>query len=240
MCCAARPPLAGSSGSRGWPHPASRMHLRPLTSEKGPRSPAALPVDLDRARIRSPCRPCRPCRRAAGRHRALLLRLLGHHRLGGDQQAGDRRRVLQRGAHHLGRVDHAAADQIAVLVGLGVEAPVGVRCSRAACRPPPPRRGRRSRRSAAPATATPCGRSRPRPAGRRWPGLTLSSALIARSSATPPPATTPSSTAARVACIASSTRSLRSLTSISVEPPTRITATPPASLASRSCSFSRS
>ena len=38
----------------------------------------------------------------------------------------------------------------------------------------------------------------------------------------------PSSTAARVACIASSTRSLRSLTSTSVAPPTRITATPPA------------
>ena len=33
---------------------------------------------------------------------------------------------------------------------------------------------------------------------------------------------------------ASSTRSLRSLTSTSVAPPTRITATPPASLASRS------
>ena len=62
---------------------------------------------------------------------------------------------------------------------------------------------------------------------------------MARSSATPPPGTTPSSTAARVACSASSTRSLRSLTSISVAPPTLMTATPPASLASRSCSFSR-
>src|SRR3974390_3362022 len=49
----------------------------------------------------------------------------------------------------------------------------------------------------------------------------------------------PSSTAARVACMAASTRSLRSFTSTSVAPPTRITATPPASLASRSCSFSR-
>src|SRR5947207_2839874 len=46
----------------------------------------------------------------------------------------------------------------------------------------------------------------------------------ARSRATPPPGTMPSSTAARVACIASSTRSLRSLTSTSVAPPTRITA----------------
>src|SRR6202046_5266251 len=69
---------------------------------------------------------------------------------------------------------------------------------------------------------------------------TFLSASVARSSATPPPGSTPSSTAARVACIASSTRSLRSFTSTSVAPPTRITATPPASLASRSCSFSRS
>jgi hypothetical protein len=40
--------------------------------------------------------------------------------------------------------------------------------------------------------------------------------------------------------MASSTRSLRSFTSTSVAPPTRITATPPASLASRSCNFCRS
>ena len=45
---------------------------------------------------------------------------------------------------------------------------------------------------------------------------------------------------ARDAHAASSTRSLRSLTSVSVAPPTRITATPPASFARRSCSFSRS
>ncbi len=66
------------------------------------------------------------------------------------------------------------------------------------------------------------------------------STSVARSSATPPPGRIPSSTAARVACIASSTRSLRSFTSISDAPPTRITATPPASLARRSCSFSLS
>src|ERR1700743_3638333 len=40
----------------------------------------------------------------------------------------------------------------------------------------------------------------------------------------------PSSTAALVAFSASSTRSLRSFTSISVAPPTRITATPPPQL----------
>ena len=44
----------------------------------------------------------------------------------------------------------------------------------------------------------------------------------------------------QVACSASSTRSLRSFTSTSEAPPTRITATPPANFARRSCNFSRS
>ncbi len=63
------------------------------------------------------------------------------------------------------------------------------------------------------------------------------SALI---SATPPPGTMPSSTAARVAESASSTRCFFSFSSVSVAAPTLITATPPASFARRSCSFSRS
>ena len=53
-------------------------------------------------------------------------------------------------------------------------------------------------------------------------------------SAQPPPVTTPSSTAALVAFKASSTLSFLSLTSTSVAPPTLITATPPANLASLS------
>mmetsp|Transcript_5042 Transcript_5042/g.16665 ORF Transcript_5042/g.16665 Transcript_5042/m.16665 type:complete len:224 (-) Transcript_5042:787-1458(-) len=65
-----------------------------------------------------------------------------------------------------------------------------------------------------------------------------SSALVAYSSAAPPPATMPSSTAARVALRASVTRSFFSETSVSVAPPTLMTATPPDSLASRSCNFS--
>src|ERR1700740_2118346 len=68
----------------------------------------------------------------------------------------------------------------------------------------------------------------------------LVSALRACSSADPPPATMPSSTAAFAAATASSTLSLRSLSAVSVAAPTLMTATPPASLASRSCSFSRS
>ena len=65
-------------------------------------------------------------------------------------------------------------------------------------------------------------------------------AFAARSSATPPPGTMPSSTAARVALSASSTRAFFSFIAVSVAAPTLMTATPPASLASRSCSFSRS
>src|SRR6266540_919267 len=70
--------------------------------------------------------------------------------------------------------------------------------------------------------------------------LTLSSTCWQRISATPPPGTMPSSSAARVACSASSTRCFFSFISVSVAAPTFTTATPPASFASRSCSFSRS
>ena len=67
------------------------------------------------------------------RHRAVLLRMLGDHRLGGDEEAGDRSRVLEGRAHDLGRVDDAGRDQVLVLFGLRVEA-VRVRTSiRAPC-----------------------------------------------------------------------------------------------------------
>ena len=108
------------------------------------------------------------------------------------------------------------------------------------------------------------GDRRPRPRGRRWrrsrtAGPTSarrtiatpvasspvrprppSSSAAACTSAAPPPGTMPSSTAARVADTASSMRCLRSLSAVSVAAPTLMTATPPESLASRSCSFSRS
>ena len=58
--------------------------------------------------------------------------------------------------------------------------------------------------------------------------------------AVPPPATIPSSTAARVALSASSIRSFISFNSVSVAAPTLITATPPDNFAKRSWSFSRS
>ena len=64
--------------------------------------------------------------------------------------------------------------------------------------------------------------------------MTPSKTEAAYKRAHPPPVTTPSSTAALVALSASSTLSFRSLTSTSVAPPTLITATPPANLASLS------
>src|SRR5581483_1544923 len=59
-------------------------------------------------------------------------------------------------------------------------------------------------------------------------------------SATPPPGTWPSSSAARAAWRASSTRCFFSFISVSVDAPTLTTATPPDSFARRSWSFSRS
>src|SRR5882672_4713010 len=64
----------------------------------------------------------------ARRHAAstcVLLRNFSHHGFGGDQESRNRSRVLDRGADHLGRVDDALGDQVAVLAGLAVEA-VGV------------------------------------------------------------------------------------------------------------------
>ena len=69
---------------------------------------------------------------------------------------------------------------------------------------------------------------------------TLSTAARDRSRAVPPPATTPSSMAARVADKASSIRCFFSLSSTSVAAPTWMRATPPDNLARRSWSFSRS
>src|SRR6266702_2413480 len=64
---------------------------------------------------------------ATRRHAAarVLLRHFGHHGFGGDQKRRNRGRVLDRHANHLGRVDDALGDQVAVLAGLRVEA-IGV------------------------------------------------------------------------------------------------------------------
>src|ERR687898_2402075 len=52
----------------------------------------------------------------------LLLRLVGHDGLGGQEQAGDRGRVLQRRADDLGRVDDPRLEHVGVLAGGRVQA----------------------------------------------------------------------------------------------------------------------
>ena len=64
--------------------------------------------------------------------------------------------------------------------------------------------------------------------------------VAAQTRATPPPGRMPSSTAARVACKASSTRAFFCFISASVLAPTEMIATPPVSFARRSWNFSRS
>src|SRR5690606_35648329 len=62
---------------------------------------------------------------AAARHGGrgrFLLRLLGDHGLGRDQQGGDGGRILQGRAHDLGGVDDALLEHVAVFAALGVEA----------------------------------------------------------------------------------------------------------------------
>src|SRR5450830_469524 len=54
----------------------------------------------------------------------VLLRPFGDYRFRGDQQAGDRGRVLQGATHDLGRVDDALAHHVDVVAGLGVVAKV--------------------------------------------------------------------------------------------------------------------
>ena len=74
----------------------------------------------------------------------VLLRQLGDHRLRRDQEAGDRRRILQSATHDLGRIDHALGDEIAVLERLSVVAIGSTCCSRGSCRRRPSRPHRRS------------------------------------------------------------------------------------------------
>src|SRR5262245_65422932 len=52
---------------------------------------------------------------ASGRHGGgrLLLWFLGDHRLRGDEQSRDGRRILQRGADHFGRIDYPLANKVA-------------------------------------------------------------------------------------------------------------------------------
>src|SRR5271167_4329386 len=60
-------------------------------------------------------------RHSAAAGSALFVGLLGHHALGGEQQARDRRRILQRAANDFGRVDDSSLHQILELLAGRVE-----------------------------------------------------------------------------------------------------------------------
>ncbi len=178
--------------------------------------------------------PARTTRRSL-----LLLRNLGDHGFGRQHQRRDRRRVLQRRTGHLGRIDDAGLHQILITARCGVEAVVGVVV-----------RANLLDDDRAFVTGIADDLANRLFAGARddvdanllvaFALEVVQSTSAARSSATPPPGTMPSSTAARVACRASSTRAFFSFISVSVAAPTLMTATPPASFARRSWSFSRS
>ena len=63
---------------------------------------------------------------AAGHSRRTLLRLVGDHHLGRDEQSGHRGGALQGQAHDLGRIDDAGLDHVDIGAALGVEAMIGV------------------------------------------------------------------------------------------------------------------
>src|ERR1700722_5071422 len=161
--------------------------------------------------------------------------LLGHQRVGGEQQPGDGRAVLKGGADHPQRVDDPHRDHVAVLPRQCVEPVVGAE-----------QRGRGDHLggrvagslSARRTISTPIAWS---PVTSAPPSVTLaSSAPTACSSAAPPPATIPSAIAALVAASASSTRCRSSFSSAEVGAPTRMTATLPDSEPIRSVSTSSS
>ena len=133
------------------------------------------------------------------------------------RQTGNRCSILQRGAHDLGRVDNAEPSTRFSYTSVDALKPmVGRRFHAADCPRQPRRHGPHSDRDLAQ-------RGDDRLADDvDTAGLVVVDALHAverlggiKQSAVPPPGTMPSSTAARVACSASSTRSLRSFTSTS-------------------------
>ena len=179
-------------------------------------------------------------RRGRRQPRLLLVVLgrVGDQGVGGQEQRADAGGVLEGVAGDLGRVDDAGLDQVGVLVLERVVAEVALALDDlgddhaavlAGIVGDLVERGRAGADDDLVADLAVVGEV-----------LGLDGRARARSSATPPPGRIPSSRAARVACRASSTRAFFSFISLSVAAPTLILATPPASLASRSSSFSRS
>src|SRR2546421_10384685 len=96
--------------------------------QKGPASLPGLSVSFERERLDLEVHTTHTAHAAATRRHAaagVLLRYFRYHGFGGDQERGNRSRVLDRHANHLGRVDDALGDQVDVFAGLRVEA-VGI------------------------------------------------------------------------------------------------------------------
>ena len=162
------PPRGSGRGSGPTPWQRSRRHTAAVVQERGVRirqardsstrhrrvavrqPRRAAPLSGNRPPVYAvwlglealPQKPMPPMSSPPGHGRSSLLRLVGDDGLGGEEQRGDRRGVLQRRAGHLGRVDDAGGDQVDVLAGRGVEAPA----RRRGARPSPRRRRPRGRR----------------------------------------------------------------------------------------------
>src|SRR5207237_7400468 len=178
------------------------------------------------------------CTRGAGGCLLLVFFDLRHQRFGREHQRGDRSCILERQARDLCRVDDPHLHHIPVLARIRVKAEVLL----LRLAEPSDDNGALEARILA---IWRSGSSSARftiftPMASSSSTLIFSIAGMHRIRATPPPGTMPSSTAARVACMASSTRAFFSLSSVSVAAPTLMTATPPTNLASRSYSFSLS
>src|SRR5947208_128008 len=83
---------------------------------------AAAAAAPDGALLHHPAHATHAAARHRGRAAALRLRLLGHHRFGGEHQAGDRRGIEQGRPDHLGWIDDARLQQVLVLFLERVEA----------------------------------------------------------------------------------------------------------------------
>src|ERR1700749_368058 len=159
----------------------------------------------------------------------FFLRSLGDHDFRREQQARDRGGVLQSQTRHLGRIQNAHFDHVALPAVSGVVAERAL----ALADPVQDHRG----------IFTGIGDDLTQRLFDRAGQDLYARGLIfvlADQLLNGLERTDQSDTAARVACNASSTRAFFSFISISVAAPTLITATPPESLATRSWSFSLS
>src|SRR5271165_165076 len=106
----------------------------PTGSGRGPAGPSgpagfpqtSMPASHHPAHAAHPAHPAHRGGGGRGGGRVGLLGLVGHQGLGREQQRGDRRRVLQRRAGDLGRVDHTGLDKVLDLAAQGVEAVVAL------------------------------------------------------------------------------------------------------------------